>query len=59
MNYLIKNGNIVLEDKTLRSHIVVVGNTIKFATINPARLLGLGSNLGSIEVGKSSDRVLL
>lgn len=35
-----------------------VHEAVKFATINPARLLGLDSNLGSIEIGKSSDLVI-
>ncbi len=35
-----------------------VHEAVKFATINPARLLGLESSLGSVEVGKASDLVI-
>jgi N-acetylglucosamine-6-phosphate deacetylase len=31
---------------------------VKFATINPARLLGLDNSLGSIEIGKTSNLVI-
>ena len=31
---------------------------VKSATLNPARLLGLDSSRGSIEVGKTSDLVI-
>lgn len=37
---------------------VPVHEAVKFATINPARLLGLDRSMGSIEIGKASDLVI-
>ena len=61
-----ESGTLIGSNKLLPEIIVnfiritgaPVHEAVKFATINPARLLGLDANLGSIEIGKSSDLVI-
>ncbi len=61
-----ENGTLIGSNKLLPEIIVnfmrVTGapvyEAVKFATINPARLLGLDSSLGSIKIGKASDLVI-
>jgi N-acetylglucosamine-6-phosphate deacetylase len=61
-----KNGTLIGSNKILPDIIVnfikVTGapiyEAVKFATLNPARLLGLDNKLGSIKIGKTADLVI-
>lgn len=62
-----KESGILIGSNKLLPEIIInfirvtgapVHEAVKFATINPAKLLGLDSRLGSIEIGKSSDLVI-
>ena len=71
---IVKNGEARLENGTLAGSILKMNDAIKnlvlkldvaftdaidFATINPAKNLGLDDKIGSIKVGKSADFAVL